>query len=110
MALNIDQTKFLEEAMRKVKEQAFYMKHAMVGIEVWNIIPPASLWSFTCLAPGSYPAIVREKGILLCRPLMSLFAPGSGPFHSVDLLTLPDTRARKLTFPRLFSSPRTMRT
>ena len=30
MALDIDQTKFLEEAMRKVKEQAFYMKHAMV--------------------------------------------------------------------------------
>jgi len=32
MALDIDQTKFLEEAMRKVKEQAFYMKHAMVSL------------------------------------------------------------------------------
>jgi len=33
MTLDIDQTKFLEEAMRKVKEQAFYMKHAMVSFK-----------------------------------------------------------------------------
>ena len=39
MALDIDQTKFLEEAMRKVKEQAFYMKHAMVSLERTNCPP-----------------------------------------------------------------------
>jgi hypothetical protein len=39
MALDIDQTKFLEEAMRKVKEQAFYMKHAMVSLSLANELP-----------------------------------------------------------------------
>lgn len=29
-AIDLDQTKVLEMALKKVKEQAFYMKHAMV--------------------------------------------------------------------------------
>lgn len=45
MALDIDQTKFLEEAMRKVKEQAFYMKHAMVSLSLANELPAFyALW------------------------------------------------------------------
>lgn len=46
MALDIDQTKFLEEAMRKVKEQAFYMKHAMVSFEsLANELPAFCTWT-----------------------------------------------------------------
>lgn len=36
-AIDLDQTKVLEMAFKKVKEQAFYMKHAMVRPRIYIV-------------------------------------------------------------------------